>query len=105
MAITSLITSLVSDLLKDWWGNRQKINKAKIEARIKNVSEGIPGYSDEFLILIWAAPFVLCFIPGSDVWIKNGFDNFSQLPDWYVGGFISISFAVFGIDKIFKWKK
>ena len=34
-----------------------------------------------------------------------GFDYLEKLPEWYVGGFITVTFAVFGVDKLFAYKK
>ena len=96
-AIISAISGFVS--------NRQEIGKAKAQAKIQRMQNGIPGYSDEFLILVWTAPLVMIFVPGLESYAVNGFKNLSLLPDWYVGGFISITFATFGIDKVFAWKK
>ena len=92
---------LVQSVLK----GRQKVSEAKADIKIQRLQNGIPGYSDEFLIFIWAAPFVAVFIPGMESYAVAGFDNLKELPDWYVGGFITITFAVFGIDKLFAWKK
>ena len=61
------------------------------------------GYSDEFLLIVWSSPIIMIFTPWYE-YAARGFDRLATLPDWYVGGFISITFAVFGIDKLFKWK-
>lgn len=92
-------------IVQSFLSGRQKISEAKADMKIQRMQNGIPGYSDEVLIFIWAAPFVAVFIPGLETYAVAGFNNLDQLPDWYVGGFITISFAVFGIDKIFAWKK
>lgn len=95
---------LAGNALKGWLENRNKISAAKAEARIKNVSEGIPGFSDDFLRIVWCYPFIAVFIPQLRPHIEMGFEYMGKLPDWYVGGFTTISFATFGIDKVFKWK-
>ncbi len=101
----NLFLNLLGGTVKDWIKTRSEISNKKALARIENVSKGIPGYSDEYLILVWSYPVVAAFIPPLQFSAKAGFEFLHTLPDWYVGGFISISFAVFGIDKLFKWKK
>tara|TARA_R110001599_G_scaffold287356_2_gene489916 strand:+ start:10058 stop:10384 length:327 start_codon:yes stop_codon:yes gene_type:complete len=103
-----LIGSLLSEGvagLRNWFGKKADISEKKELARIENVSRGIPGYSDEYLVLIWSYPAIASFIPYLQPVVAKGIENFSALPEWYVGGFITISFSVFGIDKIFRWKK
>ena len=92
-------------LFQSFLSGRQKISEAKADIKIQRMQNGIPGYTDDILMLIWATPFVMSFIPGLDTYAVAGFKNLDELPNWYVGGFISISFAVFGIDKLFSWKK
>lgn len=100
-----VVAPVVGSLLKGFMENRQEISKAKAQAKAARLQNGIPGYSDEFLIFIWSAPFVMNFIPFLQPYVVAGFENLQVLPDWYVGGFITITFAVFGIDKLFAWKK
>ncbi|MFV1873478.1 MAG: hypothetical protein ACMZ64_09180 [Oleiphilus sp.] len=102
-----LVGSLLSDGvagLKSWFGKKADIAERKAIAKIENVSKGIPGYSDEYLVLIWSYPAIASFIPFLQPMVEKGIEHFNALPDWYVGGFITISFSVFGIDKIFRWK-
>jgi len=99
------IFKMLSPVVGNFMSNRQEISKAKVQAKIARLSNGIPGYSDEVLIFIWSAPFVLSFIPGLQEYAKIGFDHLAELPQWYVGGFVTITFSVFGIDKLFSMKK
>jgi|TARA_R110000744_G_C19256679_1_gene550894 uncharacterized membrane protein YciS (DUF1049 family) len=99
------VLKIVGPLVTGFMENRQKVSAAKADLKIQRLQGGIPGYSDEVLIFIWSAPFVLSFIPGLQEYAQAGFEHLAALPDWYVGGFISITFAVFGIDKLFSFKK
>lgn len=101
----ALILSLLGGTFKDWLASRSEIEKRKAVARIENVSKGIPGYSDEFLILVWSYPAVASFIPALAPSAQAGIANFNALPDWYTVGFMTISAAVFGIDKAFRFRK
>jgi hypothetical protein len=100
-----LIVNFLGGTLKGWIGNRSEIEKRKAVARIENVSKGIPGYSDEYLIFVWSYPFVASFVPALQPSVTAGFDFMATMPDWYVATFMSLSFAVFGIDKLFRYKK
>lgn len=100
-----LILSLFGGTFKDWLSNKQETNKLKAIAKIENSKNQLSGYSDEFLILVWSYPFISMFVPSLSEQTATAFEKLVLLPDWYVGGFISITFAVFGIDKVFRWKK
>ena len=100
----SLLLNLVGGTFKDWVSHKSELEKRKAVARIENVSKGIPGYSDEFLIVVWSYPFVASFIPSLQPSVSAGFNFMATMPEWYVGGFVTVSFAVFGIDKLFKYK-
>lgn len=99
-----MFASIVS-LLSGWLKSRSDIAHAKTLAKIENVKNGIPGYSDEFLIVIWSYPMIASFVPSLQPSVSAGFAFMDSMPDWYTGGFIAISFSVFGIDKIFKIRK
>lgn len=103
----AMITSLLTGTVGEWLKGRHEIETAKAHARIKAVSTGIPGYSDNYLVFVWSYPFIGGFIPILQPSVAAGFEFFEQLPEWYIAGFMSITFAVFGIDKLFKidWPK
>lgn len=103
----SMVLSLLGGTFKDWLSNRNEIEKRKAVAKIENVSKGIAGYSDEYLVLVWSYPVVASFVPALQPSVSAGFEFMEAMPEWYVGGFITISFAVFGIDKLFKidWRR
>lgn len=96
-----LIGSLVGGTFKDYSVKKGEISEIKAKAQI----EGLNGYSDEYLVLIWSYPVIASFIPSLQPSVAQGMEYLQTLPEWYIGGFMSISFAVFGIDKIFKFKK
>lgn len=100
-----LLGSVFGGSIKDYFKSKSAIAEKKAVARIENVSKGIPGYSDEFLILVWSYPAIASFVPALQSTVVVGMANFNALPEWYVAGFMSVSFAVFGIDKLFRFKK
>ncbi|MBU2871967.1 hypothetical protein [Colwellia sp. E2M01] len=101
----SLILSIIGGTFKDWVSSKSKAELLKAEAKIENSKNSLIGWSDEFLVLIWSYPFISLFIPPLRESTQAAFEQLGIFPDWYVGGFLSISFAVFGIDKLFRWKK
>jgi len=101
----NLVASLLTGTFSKWFDSKQKIDEIKAQARVENSKNQLSGYSDEFLIIVWSYPFIAMFIPALQQQTALAFEKLALLPSWYVGGFISISFAVFGIDKLFRWKK
>ncbi len=101
----NMLLSLMGGTFQTWLSNKQETDKLQKVAKIESSKAHLAGYSDEFLILVWSYPFVSMFIPAFQEHTALAFEKLLLLPDWYVGGFISITFAVFGIDKLFKFKK
>lgn len=101
----SFVLNLLGGTVKDWITSRSKIEEQKALARIENVRNGIPGWTDEFLVVVWSYPAIASFIPFLAPTVAIGIDNFNQLPEWYQYGFMTISAAVFGVDKWFKVRK
>lgn len=101
-----LLVNLLAGTFGDWLKNGAKLEQTKAEARAKAVSQGIPGWSDNFLVLVWSYPAIAGFIPIESVQVaaSNGMATFSDYPDWYIAGFMGITGAVFGIDKLLKFK-
>ncbi|WP_444884865.1 hypothetical protein [Microbulbifer sp. PSTR4-B] len=91
--------------IKSWWDSRQESRVAETQARALRIQHGIPGWADEFLIAVWSYPFIAQFMPGLRESAAQGLTAAAALPEWYIAGFMSISFAVFGINKLFQWKK
>ena len=100
----SFLTSLAAGSVKDWLTSRNKIAEAKAQAKAQQVQNGIAGWSDEWLVMVWSYPIVGAFIPQLQPYVASGFEFLSGLPDWYIGGYLSVTAAVFGIDKYLKFK-
>lgn len=99
-----MLASFLTGTAGDWIKHKSDIEQRKAVARIENVGKGIPGWSDEYLIVIWSYPFIAAFIPVMQPSVTNGFSFMDTMPGWYISGFITLSFAVFGIDKLFKFQ-
>lgn len=55
------------------------------------------SWKDEYTLAVVSVPAVMCFIPGFDVYVKNGFIALSETPVWYQIVFISLFLATVGI--------
>lgn len=81
----SLLLNLVGGTFKDWITHKTALEKEKATARAKMMSDGINGYSDEFLVLVWSYPLIASFIPSLQPGVRQGFTFLSVLPEWYIG--------------------
>lgn len=125
----SLITGLFStgaEVHKTHVENKRKIVEAKQELalakihaetnRVNKVIEATTNWDmeamrqsqfswkDEALMVILFAPFVGSFIPGLQVYIKQGFDTIADLPLWYQLSLVGIIAASFGLRWLFQGK-
>jgi len=52
---------------------------------------------DEVVTFAVLTPVILCFIPGLEDTVKNGFDRLAELPDWYTWLVFTVCSAAIGI--------
>jgi len=52
---------------------------------------------DEVVTIVVLIPVILCFIPGLEDTVKNGFARLAELPDWYTWLVFTICTAAVGI--------
>ncbi|MEO0421531.1 MAG: hypothetical protein AAF184_04305 [Pseudomonadota bacterium] len=105
------VVNLVGTILGGWLQRRGRIAEAKAEAaveRAKRVSDQ-SGIKDEIVLIIWSLPAAMAFIPGAAPFVKEGFEQLRQAPEWYVVGYVSICLAIYGIKpaakQITKWQR
>ena len=98
------LLSLAGGTLKDWIASKNKIAETQAETRASAVRNGIPGWSDEYLVIVWSYPAIGSFIPFLQPDVAAGMTAFNALPEWYQYGFMSVTGAVFGLDKMIKFK-
>lgn len=62
---------------------------------------------DEVVTILVLAPVILCFIPGMEETVKNGFARLSELPEWYTYLVYVVCLAAIGLKgtKQFMGKK
>lgn len=99
-----LFASLVGGGIKDYFTKKGQIASIKAEAQASRAANGIPGYSDEYLVFVWSYPAVASFVPALQPSVQAGFEFMATMPEWYVGGFMTVSAAVFGLDKLLRYK-
>ena len=85
---------------------KEKILVARTEADIdldKINTEGMQNsWKDEFLLLLFSIPVIMCFIPGLAVYVTAGFLALSSTPIWYQVIFVVIALTVYGHRKLAK---
>jgi len=62
-----------------------------------HVKASTSSWKDEFVLIIYATPVVLVFVPALQPYVVAGFEALALLPQWYTGVFVAISLASFGI--------
>ena len=54
-------------------------------------------FKDEIVTILVLAPVCLCFIPGLEQTVQNGFDRLSELPQWYTNLVLVVCLSAIGI--------
>lgn len=103
-ALTTLIGPVAS-IVGKWQDRRAQVAQAQHEAKIERIRAQKGDWKDEFLLLIWSTPILISFVPPLQPTAFAAFDYMKELPEWYMGGWVAISLAIFGVDKILKVKK
>ena len=102
------------------WQERKKIEsagkveiaKATVEGEVKRKQTVVEGdinydqsavegmrysWKDEWFALLLSAPFIMCFIPPLQDYVKQGFEILAGTPEWYQWCFIGAIVASFGL--------
>jgi hypothetical protein len=97
------VTSLVGTYLE----RRGQVAEARHQAKMMRIASQEGSWKDEYTLIIWSWPVVSMFIPIPYIQNMsfNALDKISSLPQWYLGGWVAISLAVMGADKLLKIKK
>jgi uncharacterized membrane protein len=85
---------------------KEKVMIAQVTAEIDldkiNTESMASSWKDEFLLLLFSIPVVMCFIPGLAVYVTAGFIALSGTPVWYQVIFVVIALTVYGHRKLAK---
>ncbi|MCH2165545.1 MAG: hypothetical protein MK098_12955 [Marinovum sp.] len=100
--------------------SRKELKIAEIDAKAKRFADGqiaekeweamaaqnaATSWLDEYWTLILSIPLILCFIPGMESVVREGFSRLAEIPDWYIwsiGASISFAFARRSVPLFFK---
>jgi hypothetical protein len=55
------------------------------------------SWKDEYELLLLSIPMIMCFVPGWDVYVANGFASLSKTPLWFQSLLVTIFLANYGI--------
>ncbi len=55
------------------------------------------SWKDEAVTILVLAPVALCFVPGLEQVVQNGFDRLSSLPSWYQNLVLVVCLSAIGI--------
>lgn len=101
---TALINP-VGEAIKTWQKNRSEAGQARHEANMARIKDHSTSWKDEIVLLVWSYPVVSAFIPPLQENTSQAFLYMQDLPEWYLGGFIAISLAVYGVNKVARFKR
>lgn len=120
-----LVGSILIEPIKGWQERKKarleseiKINEAKTQATIKRLETGQAadiaweqlsianaGWKDEFFVIVFSIPLILCFIPGMVTYVTLGFAALATTPDWYHYGLMIMIASSFGVKKFIDFKR
>lgn len=118
----SLGTAIVTGV-SDYFKGKQEISKVKLEAdkilvmaeanaraeKLKRESEQDydldrlsmlameKSWKDEFLLLMFSLPVVLCFIPEYRPYIEEGFKTLNIIPEWFMYIYVAMIVVIYGL--------
>lgn len=58
--------------------------KAEIDWDARAQEDMKTSWKDEYLLILWSIPLIMCFIPDLQDYAKKGFDNMKEAPEWYM---------------------
>ena len=86
----------------------EKKATGEIDWDLEAIKGSQSSWKDEWLTIIFSIPLVMCFIPGMEEIVSNGFARLNELPEWYqytLGVIVAASFGVRSASKFFGRKK
>ena len=76
----------------------------EIEWDVEAIKGSTGSWKDEWLTVLISIPLILAFIPGMGDLVMNGFEQLSEMPEWYqysLGVIVAASFGVRSASKLF----
>lgn len=119
-AILKLLTGgTAGEVFKGWMESRTRIQEAKINIQLEQIKQAGEAdkaaindwghsWKDEFVLIVWFAPIIMCFIPYTQDYVRVGFQMLSaNVPSWYVNtlmGIVASVMAIRGLKGYFNLK-
>jgi hypothetical protein len=94
----------VFDFADGWQERRKQVLDAKHEVRVSAIKAHKGSLKDEYVLFIFSYPIISAFIPPLRANTEESLEFISSLPPWISGGFVTISLAIYGLDKLIKIK-
>jgi len=83
---------------------KEKVMVARINADIDidkiNTENMKTSWKDEFLLLIFSIPIIMCFIPGLAIYVTAGFSALGGTPIWYQTIYVVMCLVIYGQRKL-----
>jgi len=106
----------LAGLAKQWLDNRKEKSAAKHQRQIKDMTReqsweelamknSAASWTDEWLVLLFSIPLILCFFPSMVEHVQNGFKALDTMPEWYKYTISIIVASTFGVRKAIDWKR
>lgn len=61
------------------------------------------SWKDELILIVFMVPLVMCFIPGYDVYVMNGFTVLANTPDWYQWLLVGMIVVIYGLRGLLRY--
>lgn len=87
----------------------EAVTNAKIEAakagqisdtEWENLQVANSGWKDEWFVVVLSIPLIMCFIPGLEGYVMQGFNVLAGTPEWYQYALLLAISASFGYRKL-----
>lgn len=111
MAFPIPIIGGLFNLAKTWIDGRQKKQEAKDDRSAELIRQAgswdeiqagasANSWKDEYLTIIVSIPLIICFIPGCQAVVAEGFTALDNTPDWYIYTLSVVFAASFGVKQV-----
>ena len=96
MAFPIPVVSGLFELGKSWLEGRKRKQEARDEREAELIRQAgswdeihaqgsATSWKDEWILVLWTIPMVMCFIPGLGTYAERGFSTLAEVaPDWYL---------------------
>ena len=83
---------------------KEKVILTKLQSDVEidrlNTENMATSFKDEFLLIIFSIPVVMCFIPGLAPYVAAGFAALSTTPIWYQTIYVVMCLVIYGQRKL-----